>query len=450
MIVPVFAATIAMIVLAVRSPRGLLSAPVAFGAVLYVFHFGVVVAVALEGSGWSAISAVGRAWLVDDATIARALVASAIGIVTYTAGCMTTWNGRTLRPLGRWTVDRGRLSVIGGLLAVISIGFVVSQLVGFAGLDAVVGPYSNYLALPGRSSLSLALLLLSLSIVFVAASAWTRWHRWSVPLLITFGAIAFLLGLRGEILFPATAAVVIAARRRPTTSQFRLAVIGAMAILMLLSAISLGRTVRQTGIADAALAFDTAKPADALTELGSTLRPVVETIRWEEAGDEPALGATYWAPIDRALRSVLGTSTPVERRRTRHERGCRCRVGNIGYSSIAEAYRNFGLLGVLLVHFGLGLLIGSMSRWEADPFRLALMGVVLVPLLNHVRNSFVPVPLQIVLGALTTHDRLKAIPPNAGRAPIIQADGAEHRPDGFAFGQSRKLANTHRARRDSP
>ena len=76
------------------------------------------------------------------------------------------------------------------------------------------------------------------------------------------------------------------------------------------------------------------------------------------------------------------------------------RVGPIGFSPVAEAYRNFGPVGVVLV---LGLLGAALAGIDAIANReLAVLAIatLYVPLLINVRNSFVSVPLQCGVGVL--------------------------------------------------
>ena len=71
------------------------------------------------------------------------------------------------------------------------------------------------------------------------------------------------------------------------------------------------------------------------------------------------------------------------------------RVGQIGGSPVAEAFHNFGTVGVVLFMAVLGALLVRLER-RSD----AVVGVVLLPLLIQVRNSFAPVPVQIGIGLL--------------------------------------------------
>jgi hypothetical protein len=74
------------------------------------------------------------------------------------------------------------------------------------------------------------------------------------------------------------------------------------------------------------------------------------------------------------------------------------RVGPVGFSVVAEAYRNFANWGAVLVLLLIGVLLGAMDRWPASVLPQAVTGVVLAALLNHIRNSWTPAPAQLAIG----------------------------------------------------
>ena len=74
------------------------------------------------------------------------------------------------------------------------------------------------------------------------------------------------------------------------------------------------------------------------------------------------------------------------------------RAGPIGFSVVAEAYRNFAAIGVVAVLALLGFILGRLSAWPDDRVYQCVAGVTLTALLAHVRNTFVPVPAQLMLG----------------------------------------------------
>ena len=83
---------------------------------------------------------------------------------------------------------------------------------------------------------------------------------------------------------------------------------------------------------------------DAFAEMGGSLHPVEKVVRWRAEGDPLEMGASYWAPIERGAARVLpGLQTSVAEDDMRIMNVLVTdRVGPIGFSPVAEAYRNFG------------------------------------------------------------------------------------------------------------
>jgi hypothetical protein len=206
------------------------------------------------------------------------------------------------------------------------------------------------------------------------------------------------MGLRGEVMFPAAAAIAVAGVRRARPLSRRATQVALLGILVALSGIAALRVIRQSEIAALPIRELISSPLDGVIEMGASLRPVVETVRWGNAGDGFALGATYWAPFDRVVSRLLGNSTPVGSDDRVMNVVVTNRVGAIGYSSAAEAYRNFGLAGAFGVHLLLGMFLGRFERPESDTLRLVVGGVVMYPLLIHIRNAFIFVPVWIGYG----------------------------------------------------
>jgi hypothetical protein len=141
---------------------------------------------------------------------------------------------------------------------------------------------------------------------------------------------------------------------------------------------------------------------DAFVEMGGSLHPVEKVVRWQTEGEAFELGASYWAPIERAAARILPGL-----RAAAAEDDMRImnvlvtdRVGPIGFSPVAEAYRNFGPPGVILVLWIFGALLARLDGIADRRFAILAIATLYVPLLVNVRNSFVAVPLQCALGVL--------------------------------------------------
>ena len=236
--------------------------------------------------------------------------------------------------------------------------------------------------------------------LFFAWSAMARGKTYNLALLVfcCWGAVAFFIGLRGEVLFPlvAHAAVLAASRRMP---KFRW-IIPLTALTLLAS--SLGRQVRDFGIRAYEFRLEDLALSNAMAELGFSQYVVETTVRWHEIQGEPFYrGATYFAPVERMLNRLLGL--PV----LDGESDLRlmnveiiAREGQIGGSVIAEALHNFGPAGVPVILGIWGVAISYFrSRVSSEGQRmLAFEGLILFLFLWHVRNSFVPIPMQFFYG----------------------------------------------------
>ena len=229
-------------------------------------------------------------------------------------------------------------------------------------------------------------------------------HKYVKAGLIVFslwGLDAFMLGNRGQVLIAACVGLAVAAKRGKLRLNMGVAILG---VVFLLTAISVVRDLRQYGAANFTKSVQQASPTDSLVELGASLRPTKECIKFVR-DEGPRYGATYWAPFERTFVYYLIPGYP----RIDADNDMRLanvlisrRIGPIGFSTIAEAYLNFGFLGTQAILFLIGLLLGRMDTWRADIISLTIMISFLQPLLDHVRQSFVPFPIYTSCGFVLT------------------------------------------------
>ena len=141
---------------------------------------------------------------------------------------------------------------------------------------------------------------------------------------------------------------------------------------------------------------------DAFAEMGESLHPVEKVVRWRAEGEALEMGSSYWAPFERAAARVLpGVRLPAAEDDMRIMNVLVTdRVGGIGFSPVAEAYRNFGAVGVVLILGLLGAALAAIDRIADRGLAVLAIATLYVPLLVNVRNSFVSVPLQCGLGVL--------------------------------------------------
>jgi hypothetical protein len=220
--------------------------------------------------------------------------------------------------------------------------------------------------------------------------------------VVPFGICAALLlvsGNRGEALYPSLAAVILIRRRFGIPSG---AVMTA-GVVATIAAVTVVGAVRSVGVAYAAEMVKTPDARDGLLELGSALRPTTTVVQWlGEGGEAPLYGQSYVLPFERMLGrflpSVINRLAPEDDPRFVAYQAFQRSGSAMGFSIIAEAVYNFGALGPLIVFLPLGLAFGKLDALTPNSENVALMGVVLFPLINAVRNTFVFVPGQLIAG----------------------------------------------------
>jgi hypothetical protein len=208
--------------------------------------------------------------------------------------------------------------------------------------------------------------------------------------------VALPLGLRGEVLFPSFSALAVAGMKGIRLNLKKTLILG----FCLLCAISALRQIRHVGIEKVRLVQVALAPFEGLADMGSSIRPVVEVVSWAGSGEDYIYGQSYWAPIDRLLVYLVpGWSRPPSRDDYRlMNLIIQNRAGPIGFSPVAEAYRNFGKYGVGVVMFLTGILLSWLDALRPTQTNRLIAGFVFFPLLIQVRNAFVFVPANILFG----------------------------------------------------
>ena len=386
------------------SRRGFMAIGPIYAAVFAVFHFGLAAAHSL---GYNFVAA-GDApriydWFFDPAA-KTALVLSVSGVTALAAGiCMQSAMDRPQCQISTEIFeDEGQgfpYSPYGFLILIVSVAsWLAMVVISGGGPRTLFESYMAFLEATRGAPLMLSYLGIGIGMALMAVGEPSRWRRIGLIVFAAWALIAFPLGLRGDVLFPLCGFLAVAAmRRRPFgTGKLILAVLGVLVV------ISLVRVLRQVGLGGDFELAGAGNPLDALSELGSSLRPVAVTVHWAAAGEPAMDGASYWAPLERMLHYVapLWDRPPsVEDHRLLNV-VIQERVGTIGFSPVAEAYHNFRTWGPGLVMFPVGCLLGWLDRISPSARNQAFAAVLIVPLLIQVRNAFAQVPGQFVAGAL--------------------------------------------------
>lgn len=384
------------------TPRGVWSVSSVYLTVYSIFHFGVAPVVGLGLPMSIDMEVALSRWLYASAT-REALVLSLLGLGACLLGVAVTRRRSAIDNVNPASsgMDVSRLLLAAGLsLTALCIAAWFFFAIEARGFELLFGSYLSFLTATAGAPLSLVYYGIGVGMTLLAAAPPGKWRRAGIGLFVFWTLFALPLGLRGEVFFPAAAALVIEARRRIPLSPRMLIVL----IVALLFTIAMVREVRQAGLRGFDLFEIRVTPVDALVEMGSSLRPVVEVVHWHESGDPFLYGATYWAPFERAIFRVIPDLATQRIDAAYDERLSNIlvqyRVGFIGFSPVAEAYRNGGAIAIVLVMFLVGVTIGWLDSFPATPEAQALVGIVFVPLLIQIRNSFTSVPFQVLTGAL--------------------------------------------------
>jgi hypothetical protein len=382
---------------------GLWSATGAYASVFWCFHFGLVAVLASGFIESHELSLWDQLWLLGPFG-ADAAVLALIGFTAFAAGAslIRAWANAADSRANPLDPNEGAhpFGPAGSALVLAAIVVWSGMVLMTGGASAFYGAYGDYLSGIDQAGGFMALVWLALGwgIVMSVTGRHGRLRTSAIAAFAGMALIALPIGLRGEIMFPTVAALVAAARCGWTLSPAK-----ACAFLIgLLIVIPSVREIRSTGLQGLSDVSLELRMFDAFVEMGGSLHPVEKVVRWHAEGEALDMGSSYWAPVERAAARVLpGVQTSAAEDDMRIMNVLVTdRVGPIGFSPVAEAYRNFGAVGVVLV---LGLLGAGLAAIDGTgDRRLAVLAIAVfyVPLLTNVRNSFVSVPLQCGVGAL--------------------------------------------------
>jgi len=389
--------------LALNSPTGVWAPAPIFLIVLGVFHLGLAPYWVL-GIDPNLPRSADYIWFSGPLGV-KSLLLCGLAIVAYTLGvAVSTLHANRPQSLSKFVdveIETSRTSWFANLGAVIlTAGLVVWAFIAYSagGLGIFVGPYQEFLALTKGSLLPKTYMVLGFGLVLTVMAPIKGLRAFAVGAFLVFAFFAFFLGLRGEILFPLAAAVSVVSLRRRLPPAW-VVLIGGVAVLALVNA---AKVIRQSGFAGLSGDGFSASPFVAIGELGQSIRVVATTLSWHEVLDEPfRYGATYTVTIARALEALFAPNLrlPASQDFRLMNSEVADRAGAIGGSAVAESYHNFGPIGVIVVFVLLGLVLGAFSKTYLSAWTIALYAAISVPLLNHVRNSFVPVVPAILAGA---------------------------------------------------
>ena len=380
---------------------GLWTAVGVYAAVFWCFHFGLVAALGsgivepLELSLWDQLWVLGP-FGGDAAYIALIGVLACAG----GAGLVQCWQP-ALPPVGP-AGDRAPHphGIAGSVLVLGAIAAWGAVVVATGGVGGFFSSYGDYLQRTEEfgALLSIVWLALGFGLVLAVTGGAGRVRDAAIAGFGVFALIALPIGLRGEVMFPSIAALVALARSGWALSAGRTCAF-AMALLLIIPAVKEVRHTGLRGLPDLVLEL---RVFDAFVEMGGSLHPVEKVVRWHAEGEPLEMGSSYWAPLERAAARILpGVDAGAAENDLRIMNVLVTdRVGAIGFSPVAEAYRNFGAVGVVLVMALLGAAFARIDRIQDGSLAVLVIATVYLSLLTNVRNSFISVPAQCGVGLL--------------------------------------------------
>lgn len=376
-------------------PKGISSICFIFFVVFSIFHAGLIFANTLNGitdedtiyqiSFWfHSTETTNAIYLINLAFIGFTLAALQFSTSKYTNNNKRQEQQHT---------QHKRLYHIGGIVLSLSIAlfFVVGITTGS------LHSYGSYLSVTSTNLIAGILftysyVFMGLALVLIAVSHQKIYGYHYFILFLVWSAFAFKLGLRGEVMFPSAVTACILCRKGITINSF----IILLCVFIFLVVTGIVKTARVSGDYTGSISFN---PLNSIAEMGASLRPVQEAIKWRVNGDPLLMGASYWAPFERQLALFI---PGIHRKPALQDSRLlnvvvNKRAGPIGFSPVAEAYLNFGEKGVLIIFFLIGTLLAYFDNLKSKVLIDILIGVSLIPLFIMIRNSFAHVPVQIII-----------------------------------------------------
>ena len=377
---------------------GIWTATSVYALVFWCFHFGLV---AVLGTGWADVDDLSvweLSWLLGPHAADAALLSLA-GLLAFASGSALVF-ARRLPPRPARSAPAvsdpvHAYGAAGSVLVFGTIGVWCLVVVSTGGPGGFFVSYDDYRAMtaPYGDVLGVIWMVLGLGLVLSVSGRAGGLRTAATAAFAAFTLVALPLGLRSEVMFRGMAALVAAARCGRGLSSKRAIALG----VALLAVIPIVREVRNIGVSGLPNAVLAPRFYEALAEMGGSLNPVEKVVRWHAEGEPFDAGRSYWAPIERAAARLLpglAVSTADNDMRITSVL-VTDRVGAIGFSPVAEAYRNFGAVGVVIVLGLFGAVLAAIDSIRERRLAVFALAIVYVPMLMNIRNTFIFVPAHL-------------------------------------------------------
>lgn len=376
--------------LASREARGTM-VPALYLFVLIIFHFGLLLASVVDPTVLSTFGSVYR-WYFREGDVLASYWASLLFVVGFTVAiCVSSVSKAASSivqpPVQSATIERrSRIGFYALTFFAVSWVLIVVFIIGATNyIDYKEGFRGGLNPIIGQA---LVVFYPCFSALFFFTVIWSSNARPSIIVFALWSAVAFPIGLRGEVLFPAVMTLSAMHAQGRMDLRWTRIIAGSYIVLTLSFFVRLFRN--QSSFAEA---FSGTSGMYGLAELGNSLRPVAEVAGWLRGGiDQLRWGETYYAPIERTITQYLIFSQTMPAALDDRLMNILLRDrtgGNYGFSVVAEALINFGYLGCFCVGLGIGAIIIRYGR-SAAAGRISIVGsAFLYAMYFHIRQSFV-------------------------------------------------------------
>lgn len=222
---------------------------------------------------------------------------------------------------------------------------------------------------------------ISFSFLFLLTNKKSYIFSWIIFLI--WAIFAFNLGIRGPVLFPLSIGLFITCK----VYNYNISMLKFLFFFVIFCYMVSYKFFKRSN-----LDFDYINPFFALQEMGSSLRPLNETLVWMENGIyDFQYGITYFAPLERFFIKIFQLyELPLDINDNRLMNiAITQNAGPYGFSIIAESYINFGLIGVIILAISLSLYFNKIDNniniLLKNPFQI----IFLIAIFFHIRQAFV-------------------------------------------------------------
>lgn len=269
-------------------------------------------------------------------------------------------------------------------ISLFTFGFIYLILSGQISLTLSYGEFHSSLSqIPNYEYL---ILIFSLGIVFVFTNVDIKNIKAPLFMLVIPVLLLLITGNRGEIFYPLLAALG-SLINRGFKINYKYIIVILIVFFIVFPFVSETRNADDISLDEINIGL-----SSSLVEVGYTVRPLSYTILWDNLGEEKGRGISYFVAVQRQVANFL----PIDKMDYENKAySFRDRLPTMGFSVIAEAFYNFGRIGVIFVMILIALILNSLTSHKSV-YVMSFGAGVLAILINNIRNAFSFVPGQII------------------------------------------------------